>query len=240
MKKAISLVVALTVVLTCIFNFALADTFTIHNGIAFGMSEEEVKSIEGDKGFEIKEDFLGNLVFGLTRNMVPPFDDKIEEIAGPDDQKYARGSVAGYDGSEIYFNFNDSGLCSVVYHLGGNTDSGRYSTLFGQLKSKYGDSSRSGDLVLDFPVEGLSCFSMYKLISYMGSFISKTVSYEGFEQWVVPTEGGYALVSLLAFVSPSPECYISYNYMSEDVYQSYIQEKVDAQNEKNQQLSDDL
>jgi len=33
MKKAISLVVTITVVLTCIFNFALADTFTIHNGI---------------------------------------------------------------------------------------------------------------------------------------------------------------------------------------------------------------
>ena len=86
MKKAISVLLVLLVLIVCSIGNALAEDFIIRNGIRFGMTVDEVKNIELTNGVSNEDiqfsDFLG-------------------------EQLYIRTNIAGYDNAHVAYIVND-------------------------------------------------------------------------------------------------------------------------------------
>ena len=124
MKKIISLILMIAMLIS-VSAFAEED-FTLHNGLKFGMSKEEVYETEKTAGVELTEGEFWDYEWNGT-------------IAGEMNSKLC-----------LYFWDDDTGLTKVIYEF--NT-LGSYDTLNNGLIEKYGEtpySSKTG-VYLDEP-----------------------------------------------------------------------------------------
>ncbi len=124
MKRTASLLLALIVCLVCSFS-AYAEDFTIHSDVKFGMTIDEVVSLENSAGFSLED---GKLDYN--------------NIVKLHSRKTLKGTVAGIEESEIDYAFDSEGkLYAATYALGktGRSDlSGQYAEIDQRLISKYG------------------------------------------------------------------------------------------------------
>ncbi len=236
MKKAmISIVVVLILVSSL---SALADDFTIHSGVSFGLTEKEVSDLEESNGFTVETKYIGEWLYGLSKGLVPPVDSAIENRFGKTESKCISGSIAGFENSSIMYFFSDDKLYSSIYHFGDTTDSTRYPTLLKTLSDKYGTPVGESHSYLDFPKPGNTAITVYAAFDGLGMF---DCSVNDMAQWVIPTDDGYINIILLDFVaSRHEEVYLSYSYMSAEEYDTFINNKIDEQAEKSSQLENDL
>ena len=236
MKKAISMLVIVWVLILSMS--ALADSFSIHNGISFGLTEKEVGVLEESNGFQLETKYIGEWLFGLSKGEVPPIDNAIERRFGEVDQKYIKGSVAGFDNSSIMYFFEEDKLYSAIYHFGNTTDSSRYTTLLNTLSEKYGDTVGENDSYIDFPKPGSTALTVYEAYDGIGAFKCSVID---MAQWVVATDDGYVNIILLDFSAlGKEEVFLSYSYMTTEEYDSFISDKMDEENKKTSQLENDL
>ena len=128
----------LTIILLMSSTFALADDFTIHNGVVFGMTKNDVKETEISAGFTYNSD--SDDLFGKCKkhNSFLSFS----------------GTVAGIDGANITYHFNSQdALESAIYTLGFSTakygTSELFSSLSNSLESKYGSEDTVAKLMIE-------------------------------------------------------------------------------------------
>lgn len=120
MKKIISLVLMITMLFT-VSAFAEED-FTLHSGVKFGMTLDEVKTCEENAGFTFSEYFDGSY--------------------------YIEGKIAGIDEARINYYFVDGKLIQGIYefpvasplarHQSIDESRADYTTISDLLNEKYG------------------------------------------------------------------------------------------------------
>ncbi len=207
MKKIVSLLLSL-MIFVCFSCSASAEAFTIHNGTTFGMTEEEVFALEKEHGFS-RED---------------------SDTYGPN----VKGKVAGFEDSTVYYGFNSDGkLVSVTYNIGQDSNTSRYNTIYDGLQSKYGNPT--GDFILfDVGADNM----LIKNYSILSGLLA--VSIPNLDQWIVPIDNGYVCITAINYYvkqrSDIREVWISYEFVTEETYNSRMAEE----NKDKNQANDDL
>lgn len=91
MKKAISILLVILILIVCGIEVGIAEDFSIRNGIKFGMSMDEVAEIE-----EANNSIVEKSEYSVS----------------------ATANVAGFDDCHIYYGFTDNQLVSISYNWG--------------------------------------------------------------------------------------------------------------------------
>ncbi len=139
MKKTVSVFLVLTIFIVCIIGSAIAEDFSVRNGIKFGMSKKEVNSIEKS---------IGSIKLGAFGEF-------------PDILEY-EGSVAGEE-SIIQYCFSENGLTLINYDIGkGSAEKKNISpsredmfySLKDTLTKKYGEPVSSDNTIIPDSLNG--------------------------------------------------------------------------------------
>lgn len=131
MKKLIPILIILSVFTGCIVGSALADDFSIRNGIRFGLSIDEVEEIEHNNGLKAKEvplmidvekqyfESIGIDTNDLINQESPSLTDEQKKIL----YNMGRGDLANNIRYLIYDNVNIAGCkdCSINYTFRDNS-----------------------------------------------------------------------------------------------------------------------
>ena len=100
MKKIISILLILSVFTVCIVGSALADSFTVRDGIKFGMSKGEVEQIEKEKGTPSNDNYNNTFINELV--YIP------ESLAGFSDSPSIRLHYYFHDDKIYIIDMNES------------------------------------------------------------------------------------------------------------------------------------
>lgn len=207
MKKMLCLVISLVVILSSVS--ALAEEFTLHSGVKFGMTREEVTAAEKANGFRTQEN-------------------------SSYDTLDVEGFIAGYDNSEIMYSFKDNSMTSVHYHFGQNDDK-VFPAVKATLISKYGEPIYEDiDGYIDFSIHGRTVLDTWEEFS---GYLKCSVI--GFSQWLYPIEGGYVDIMLMDFyIDMMDRDYnvLSYSFVTEEAYTNKVAQIEKATQSKNDDL----
>ena len=164
---------------------ALAEQFTLHSGVMFGMTKDEVQQIEKDAGFDVEEIEMKE---EDRRNCA-----KIhlaEAIS-------VNGQIAGVHGANIKYHFDKEGaLDSAVYLLGIEESSGAYTPIRKSLIQKYGepDSDMAEVWHAYLNMDAYSNYDNY------GDEDVCDVDFYNNDSWLIPQEDGtYVIITGLEY-----------------------------------------
>lgn len=169
MKRTISILVLLTL-LICLIGSAMADPFTLHSKVIFGMTPDEVSSYEKDAGFTLSDK---EIKYGTSKAKLA---------------KIVEGTIAGLAGSEIHYYFDkDNNLYSATYWLGSifNSTRAEYESLDAALVKKYGASS---DIYL--PIVERIGFESNDYLSEWGLSRKNSKVYPQYSSWLIQQDDG--------------------------------------------------
>ncbi len=124
MRKKLVFIIVLSILSTCFCGISLADDFTTHNGVMFGMSKDEVKQKESAGGFSLD---ITDADFTKTSGA--------SVLTG-------KGKIAGISPSSVFHVFDkNSSLISTFYMLGMNDSFSQsdYDSVENTLIKKYGN-----------------------------------------------------------------------------------------------------
>ena len=124
MIKRISCFIMAIMISLLLSSTTLAESFSIRNGISFGMSVEEVKAKESDLNFEelSEEDYnRGFYPYEITLN--------------------AKITMLGNNNTELFYSFNNDALEQIGMFLRGSKKAD-VDTLFKALTEKYGQYTK--------------------------------------------------------------------------------------------------
>lgn len=198
--------------------FASAEQFIIHNGVAFGMTHEDVAKLETDAGFEV----------GSYE----------EDIWTKEPSIDVKGTIAGASGAEITYQFgtNDS-LHEADYNL---WDKGNYQNVLTAMISKYGDPNTNADWV-----NANYDHSVWLSTSVAGVSIFYTINSMEWSSWLIKQDDGSFVSIDLVYMnitdkSTTDRIYISYSLKSEEEVNNLINSAKNADSNYQEQLSNDL
>ncbi len=218
MKK--TFILLLVIVFTIATVSCSAEDFTIHNGVSFGMTKEEVIRTENDYGIKLEEatgwnNFFDNDVFRLESEST---------------------SVAGRDDSTIAYLFDSTGgMNSTLYiaddFLKESIDNDR---VIATLMEKYGKPVAEIDSIVNVGGEAYDSLDVYMNYTKQHPKDNPTISL--FYQWLYPIKEGYADIQIM-MISLSVVNYrvISYSFRTENEMKE-MQEKNES--EKQSMLND--
>lgn len=249
MKKITAVIIILVLILNLSISVALADGFSIHSGVEFGMTLDQVKAQESSTGFTVSAGDLSYSALGYKndKSMVA-----ITKAAfGTNDPPTVHGSIAGFDDSYIYYFFNDDKLVSAIYHFGEKNKSDRYDTVSSALESKYGEPMIENGQTLAIPTKGKNAIDLIVHLYRVGDILECPVS--ALRQWLIPVDNGYVVVYLIDFIYGSArnviskEVLLSYSYITDSAFESFKQAQNDAvkqaledEERKKEELNNDL
>lgn len=239
MKKMLCLVISLIVLLGSVS--ALAEGFSIHSGVEFGMTMEEVIQKEKDAGFSDVEIYE-----------IDDFEIKYcsDEHSPKGVQVY--GQIAGADGANIVYHFQENGgMDAAIYTLNASsTNKDRYAAVRESLTKKYGkpDSLMSDvwHTYLDMDVYSYadSCYEKYNNPS-IG--MSCEIEYSYNDSWLVPQDdGSYIIISGCDYdmdVTRAGTFHITligYQHFTEEAINTALAKAKETVDKYNSQLENDL
>lgn len=234
MKKSFCLIM---LIICMIASVAIADEFTIHSGVTFGMSVSQVEEAERTNGFA-PDSFSFDALFGGNSNAIP-------------NETTVEGTIAGIADSKINYYFHNNKLFCAQYHLGkthkawdtAEMDMERmkmdYESISDSLTAKYGNTdytwltSKKYDLPGEYHDQTVSCFGAQEWV-IANPIMESTVSIERYEQWLIPQNDGSAIQIDHSLYFYNNEFYhrIYYTHFSSDIIQ--------ASSTKEQQRNSDL
>ena len=218
MRTTILVVLFVALLAVCMIGSALSEDFTLHSGVKFGMSEQEISACEGNAGFKLKD------VFVLSSTPM----------------KKISGQVAGIQGSEIIYAFDSNGrMFASTYSLGGTNASfdPDYSFVEQALTDKYGEPDNSW-----FPaIVSISSFEPFNYFISWGNFSAGLP--EKYSSWLIKTEDESCVVIVHYYEYGGASTtfhiigYQQYSANEIDTIKQTIDEGVE---QINQQLHDDI
>lgn len=218
MKKLLSFILVSILFATCITGSALADEFSLHSGVKFGMTEQEISSLESQAGFSLKD------VFVLSSTPM----------------KKITGQVAGIQDSEIIYAFDSDGkMFASTYQLGGKYADfdPDYSIIEQALTDKYGQPDNSW-----FPA--VVMVSSYEPFNYFISWGNFSASLpENYSSWLIKQddESCVLIVHYYAFGGASTQFHIiGYQKYTANEIESIKKTVDDTIEQTNQQLQNDI
>ena len=224
MKRRMVFCLTLVVALIMPISNAFADSFTLHNGVTFGMQENDVMNIEKENGLTFTETTEGNNFFP---NNVLRIDSE-------------NTTVAGRDNSTITYMFDKNGLVNSMIYWASDFFSEPFrnnDAIISTLTEKYGSPVGGNGEFVQFPSSAYDAFAV--CLNYKERHPDDNPNYDMFYQWLVPLDdGGYANIQFLMMGFPNVVNYriITYSYITP--------EEVNALNEQNsserQSINDDL
>ncbi len=244
MKKVLCLLISVIIVFTSVSAFA--EAFTIHSGVQFGMTMDEVIQKENDAGFtnafkmELEESMIYNC----------PEDHDTVSVR-------VYGQIAGVNNSKIMYHFSDNGgLDSALYLLGRASDDMVYTNIRKSLIKKYGEPDKTLSAVwhafLDMDVySDADYFTDNPNVSGTNMKFNNIKCYYD-ESWLIPQDdGGYVIITGynyskdLIIGSPNDTMrnfytYIGYQYFSKVEIENAISKATEIANKYYEQLEDDL
>lgn len=184
MKKIISLILMLAMLINV---SAFAEEFSLHNGIKFGMTKDEVIKTELEAGFGLAEG------------------------------RYGEGIIAGYNGAVRCEYYGIGSTLDKVCYFYYTTNAQSYTALGNALAGKYGapaHTSNSGtyyavenemqingiigiaDKYTRLPMTGQSIHDVGTIYERPGNFCDNAFVFKcpQYEQWLVPQEDGSAVL----------------------------------------------
>lgn len=193
MKKLIAFI---SIVVMLLVNCASAETFSLHSGVEFGMTMEEVKSAEEGAGCSVS---TGNQEISVKT-------------------EYLGGIAGGY----INYYFSTNGNLNKCRYQFGNA--GDYYTLQEMYSGKYGAPMATGDALKE--ISGESGCTSDALTDYQSCVADYTFNFgkiwsaikmNGKCQWFVPVDDG----SVVEIVLVSFERVGTYTWSANNVYYFY-------------------
>lgn len=217
MKKMICLIVMVSMLFS---QFALAEEFSLRNGIVFGDTLDEVKQKE-------------------TLPIESSSEDKTDKV-------WFEGTIAGMEGS-VRFDFDEETgkLTDMLYSFDSKSDrdfiDSDYSTLYKSLNRKYGTplGNTSGSLYI---ITGPAIENAATIIALYKYLLEGTGDFRDYDEWVVEADGYKVKIDLVSYyVRDSDYKYsyynaVSYHYFTDDDYTAAIEGKL----EENAAVDNDL
>lgn len=218
MKKLISILLILSIITVGIVGNALADDFSVRNGIHFGMTVDEVKALEKNNGVAEEDIYL-------------------DKFNG---DYYCVGlntSIAGIDDSRLLYQFDPETnlLVEFRYMLGPYKISKDlaweyFQTVLQSLMDKYGEPLHSST------TDG----AIFPIVSetMQGAALDFNVTYY---EWLVDFGDYYILIDAYNGDSGygSTGSYVGYKYVSKEDAEKAIQNLIDEQNEKEKRTEEE-
>lgn len=227
MKRMVA--IFLVVALMSISVFAYADDFTIHSGVKFGMTMDEVVETEKAAGFTAEKEDIDEYE---KYHCSAKHDSKVLSL---------NGQVAGVKGANITYHFTKDGkLDAAVYGLTTSDSSGKYDPIRTSLIKKYGDPDTSMSEVWHTLLKpDIYGWPDYCLENYNVESINFkcTIDYVYNDSWLVPQDdGSYVLIVGIEFRQ-----YVTKSgtfYMSMVGYQHFTKKEIEeAQNTVTDELN---
>lgn len=208
MKRLVSLLMVFAMMM---ISAAWAEEFTIHSGVKFGMSVDEVIAAEKANGFSAKLNDNGEVSF--------------------------EGQVAGYKETNVYYQFVNQCLVSAKYQFNANrTKDDIFKVVQGTLTEKYGEPIAE-DGYLDFKIEGETVLDFYAKCASYGSCDVKAFS----QWVYPISSGYVNIMLIdFKWLGKIPAVVASYSYLTEENYTSFYNEKAEEMDQKNSSLNNDL
>ena len=231
MKKIAALLLVLFICLNVICP-AIAEEFSIHSGVKFGMTMEEVMNAEKNAGFQVAKDSLSDLSLGYN----------CKELHS-DICLSVNGKIAGVDGANITYHFDKTtgSLVGALYVLGINRDVSFYETFRETLVKKYGKADTSLSEIWHTLLK-LDSFSNADYFGNMGA----NITYLYNDAWLLPQEdGNYVAISGVYYVLSVGKnrltyTLIDYQYFEKEVIDGVLSSFAEAVENYNSQLENDL
>ena len=221
MKKAISILLVLSVII-CGIGSAIAEDFSVRNGIQFGMSVDEVKKIEKDNGLDDNDMYLDGLSNDGTWYQVAYIT-----------------SIAGIEDSRVIYKFDKDSkkLAAIDYNLGSNLDDETALSLLLLMKQNLAD--KYGEPIHSSYTDGTVFPIVSDILMTAQSLLAGTEYYE----WLVKHEDYYVLIDDvymdLSWLKGGYFCHIGYQYVSATEAESKIQELVESAEEQEKKTKEE-
>ena len=230
MKKTLSLFLILFI--ACIVSISSAEEFTLHSGITFGMTMDQVMTCEKSAGFKPEKKTLtqksdateeGSFYFCSKKHLA--------------DYIYVEGQIAGQKDAAIRYHFNSKKqLDAAVYEFFGGK--AMYKTLRESLIKKYGEAFDTS--LINIWLKYLHPDAL-NIFQYSAQYVN--VDYHSADSWLIPQDNGdYILIIGLCgrLMSKYDWIYIGYQRFGKTEVQKVLEEaKIETQNAVDQ-LNNDL
>ena len=256
MKKAISILLTLAVLMLCTANIALADDFSVRNGIHFGMTVDEVKATEQENGVlaenihyegnpssELSTDFIMSSEFEALLESNQPID------VNPDGSyqiTYTGISVAGVENSNIIYSFTKvpRSLEEIQYSFETNEDDSNADSIFARIAQsmteKYGNSVHSSETDnIIFPLCSTALKSSLDTVSFGWSSPIK------YNEWLLDYDSYYVIIDETRYSEKIgsklyQRCELSYKYISGEEIEALEKSITDETNKVEEETNRDL
>ena len=170
----------------------ILDGFTLHSGVKFGMTMDEVIEIEKNAGFDAKKENLDDMYAFYCSNKHSKTCVSVS------------GQIAGVNGASIVYHFSKYGnLEAAVYGLAHDDKAGRYDPIRSSLIKKYGNPdsvmSEVWHHTLSMDVYSLADFFLENLNVPSIGFVC-TIDYVHNDSWLIPVnEDTYVIITGIEF-----------------------------------------
>lgn len=205
---------------------ALAEQFTLHSGVMFGMTKDEVRQVEKDAGFDVEEVKMDKM---YRRNCQEIHLDKAISVSG---------QIAGVSGANIMYHFDEEGqLDSAVYNLGQANSYGAYTPIRESLIQKYGEPDSDMSEVWHTYLN----MDVYSVSDYCAGFnMNVDSSYN--DSWLIPQEDGtYVIITGFEHhIDSYVLTWVGYQKFSKEDVEGALQKAKISVETYNSQLENDL
>ena len=207
MKRLVSVLVSLVLMVSCFSSALAAEDFTLRSGIKFGDTLEDILAKEKT----------------LTRES--------------EDSNSFTGKIAGYSNANCSFSFDDDGkLIDMQYTFNNNICTSRdemnnvYKKLYESLKRQYGNplGNTGGKLHL---ITGEAITTMAILVYLFGSLDGYSADYADYVEWVIDCNDYHVKIDIVSFYTRSKnytyDYYValSYHCFTDEEYTAAVREK---------------
>lgn len=209
MKKIITCVLSMLLVLCCVTPAFAEEEFTLRNGIKFGDTIEDIVEKETT----------------LTQN--------------EENSNWFTGTIAGYKDSDAGFIFDDDGKLTDMVYVFDQFDkdyksredvSSVYATLYRSIANKYGSAigNTGGTLELITGIaitKSVFMVALAKRLEGDGDFLD-------YDEWTVECSGGHVKIDLMSFYYRNKdyeytfEVDLSYHFYTDAEYEEALNEKI--------------
>lgn len=209
MKRLVSVLVSLVLMVSCFSSALAAEDFTLRSGIKFGDTLEDILAKEKT----------------LTR------DSDDDDYEGKKSYRF-EGKIAGYSDADCKFSFDDDGkLIDMEYLFDSDTRdemSDVYKKLYDSLKRQYGTPlGNTGGSLYSFT--GSTFDSLFAAL-VVGQYSGWKVDYVDYDEWVVDCDGYHVKIDMVSYYTiaeylKSYKVVLSYHYFTNEEFIAKVQEK---------------